>query len=75
MIPNTYLTLHEPFTALSTLQILDNLIFTAHHETDTVIISILQIRKLKSQRLIYIAEAQAFQMSVLFQPGFSRKEI
>ena len=74
VITNTYVTLHESVAALSTLQILGYLILIAHHE-DTVIIPILQMRKLKSKRLIYTTKVQAFQLSMLLQAGFSRKQI
>lgn len=53
MLTNTYLTLQKPVTAISTLQILGNLILE-NHEKDTVIIPILQVRKLKIQKLIYL---------------------
>lgn len=54
MLTNTYLTLQKPVTAISTLQILGNLILIANHEKDTVIIPTLQVRKLKIQKLIYL---------------------
>lgn len=59
-ITDPNLALQELVTALSTLQILGSLIPRAHLEKDTVITPIVQMRKLKSQRLTYIPKFKHF---------------